>query len=160
MGITRRLFLRAGTIVGIAAVTPFAGNKAFGQKIGSPQTGNSKDSTFINTDILSFVEASDFEEQVGASFLVRTDALNTQTLELVQVKVKRDTERLYAFSLLFSSPSGAEFPQASYLFEHEKIGVFPLFVVPVKTPKGMRYEAVISRLRGPALKGATPKGSK
>jgi hypothetical protein len=85
---------------------------------------------------------------------MHTDALNAQTLELVEVKIKEESERLDGFSLLFSLPSGEYLPQASYLFEHEKIGRFPLFIVPVKTPKGTRYEAIFSRLRASLSNGS------
>jgi hypothetical protein len=104
---------------------------------------------------LSYIEPSVFEEQIGANFLMRTDALHGQELTLEQVKVKtylprkanNRSQRLDTFTLLFSSPEGAQLPQASYLFENEKMGMFPLFVVPVMTPKGLRYEAVINRMR-------------
>jgi len=137
------------------AAVPLTTYQTFGQKIGTPgnEPGDSKNSTFINTEILSFITASVFDEYIGTSFQVRTDALNTQKLELVQVKVRKTSERLETFSLLFSSPEGEHLPQASYLFEHEQIGLFPLFIVPVKTPKGMLYEAVFNRLRGPQPKG-------
>jgi uncharacterized protein DUF6916 len=159
MAITRRLFLRAGALIGIASAAPLTASAAFGQKVGKAAEagpGDSTDSIFINTGILSYIEPSVFEEQIGAIFLMRTDALHGQELKLEEVKVKTHLSRkadkrspqMDTFTLLFSSPEGAQFPQASYLFEHEQIGLFPLFVAPVMTPKGLRYEAVINRLRG------------
>ena len=145
MTLTRRVFLRTGIIAGITA-TPFVAVNAFGQNVGGGKSESGK-STFINTDLLSYITASTFEEYINTSFLIRTEELAEHKVELVQVKVIEKPGRAYGFSLLFSSDSGVELPQASYLFEHEKMGVFPLFIVPVKTPKGMRYEAVFSRLR-------------
>ncbi|MGA9768896.1 MAG: hypothetical protein WBV94_07645 [Blastocatellia bacterium] len=146
MTLTRRVFLRVGIIAGITTVAPFASGNAFGQKVGGGNSG-SDNSPFINTDLLNYVTASTFEEYVNTSFSIRTDALTEQKVELIEVRVIEKSGRLYGFSLLFSSDSEAILPQASYLFEHEKMGVFPLFIVPVKTPKGMRYEAVFNRLR-------------
>ena len=146
MTLTRRFFLRTGILAGITTVVPFASGNAFGQKVGDGESGSGK-STFINTDLLKYITASAFEEYINTSFSVRTDALTERKLELVQVKVIERPGRAYGFSLLFSSDSGEELPQASYLFEHEKMGAFPLFIVPVKTPQGLRYEAVFNRLR-------------
>ncbi|HKP86852.1 MAG TPA: hypothetical protein VJZ26_12185 [Blastocatellia bacterium] len=149
--------MRSGVITGLTAAVPLTASKAFGQKVGGPSKGgpgDAGDSTFINTDILSYITPSVFEDHIGTSFLMRADALDTQSFELAQVRVRENSERLDTFSLLFTSPDGAHFPQASYLFEHEKVGVFPLFVVPVKTPKGMRYEAIFNRLRGFSTEGS------
>ena len=156
MGITRRVFLRAGALSGITAAVPLTAYNAFGQVLGGAQKGKSEDdknSLFDNTEILSVIVPSVFEDYVGTTFLIRTDALTTHKLELVQVKERTGSGRLDTFSLLFSSPTDEDFPQATYLFEHEQIGQLPLFIVPVKTPKGMRYEAVFNRLRAPLPKG-------
>lgn len=145
MTLTRRVFLRAGIVASITSAAPFASGNAFGQKVSNDKSG-SGNSPFINTDLLNYITASTFEEYINTSFTIRTDALTEEKVELIQVKTIEKSGRLYGFSLLFSSDSGANLPQASYLFEHEKMGVFPLFIVPVKTPKGMRYEAVFNRL--------------
>jgi hypothetical protein len=150
MTLTRRVFLRTGIVVGITVV-PFASGSAFGQRVGDGKSESSK-ATFINTDLLSYITASTFEEYINTSFTIRTDALVEHKVELVQVRVIEKPGRVYGFSLLFSSDSEVELPQASYLFEHEKMGVFPLFIVPVKTPKGMRYEAIFNRLRESGVK--------
>lgn len=153
MTITRRGFLRTGIITGITTAAPFVSGNALGQKVGGGQSG-SENSPFINTDLLNYITASTFEEYLNTDFLIRTDALNVQKVELIQVRAIEKSGRLDGFSLLFSSASGASLPQASYLFEHEKMGLFPLFIVPVKTPKGMRYEAVFNRLRASGTNGS------
>ena len=49
------------------------------------------------------------------------------------------------FSLLFLGPSHLILPQAIYPFEHEALGVFEIFIVPVgKSANGVTYEAVFS----------------
>jgi hypothetical protein len=153
MTMTRRGFLSTGIIAGITTAAPFASGNAFGQKIGGGQSG-SANSPFINTDLLKYITASTFEEYLNTSFLIRTDALSAQNVELIQVRAIEKSGRLDGFALLFSSASGASLQQASYLFEHEKMGQFPLFIVPVKTPNGMRYEAIFNRLRAPGAEGS------
>lgn len=49
------------------------------------------------------------------------------------------------FSLLFLGPAATELPQAIYRFEHEDLGPFEIFIVPVgRSGDGVRYEAVFS----------------
>src|SRR5215212_6504237 len=96
MAITRRLFLRAGALLGLASAAPFTASVAFGQKAGNAAKaglGDSSSSIFINTEILSYITPSVFEEQIGASFLMRTDALHAQELKLEEVKVKTHLPR-------------------------------------------------------------------
>src|SRR5215211_3638192 len=153
MTITRRGFLRTGVVSGITAVVPLASSNAFGQK-GSGASAGAANSPFVNSDLLNFINASVFEDYLNTSFSVRTDALHTQKLELVRVRLIEYSPKLQGFSLQFASPSGANFPQATYLFEHEKMGTFPLFIVPIKTPKGIRYEAIFNRLRASGVKSS------
>jgi uncharacterized protein DUF6916 len=49
------------------------------------------------------------------------------------------------FTLLFLGPPGFILQQAIYQFEHETIGTFDLFIVPVgQSAQGISYEAVFS----------------
>ena len=51
------------------------------------------------------------------------------------------------FSLLFQGPHDRLLPQGTYQFDHDQIGSFPLFIVPVGAAKsGLQYEAVFNRL--------------
>ena len=51
------------------------------------------------------------------------------------------------FAITFQGPRDRLLPQGTYQFEHEQIGSFPLFIVPVGTTKGgIQYEAVFNRL--------------
>ena len=50
-----------------------------------------------------------------------------------------------AFSLLFTGPETRWLPQGTYGFEHDRIGNFQLFIVPVGKEGGrMQYEAVFN----------------
>ncbi|MFN8633976.1 MAG: hypothetical protein U0893_08990 [Chloroflexota bacterium] len=49
------------------------------------------------------------------------------------------------FSLLFLGPAHLILPQAIYPFEHDALGIFEIFIVPVgKSANGVTYEAVFS----------------
>jgi len=49
------------------------------------------------------------------------------------------------FSLLFLGPPNVVLPQAIYRFEHDGIGTFEMFIVPIgRTAEGVSYEAVFS----------------
>ena len=51
-----------------------------------------------------------------------------------------------SFSLVFTGPLHQFLPQRTYLFEHEKLGRFDLFIVPIgKDQNGFQYEAVFNR---------------
>lgn len=52
-----------------------------------------------------------------------------------------------SFSLVFQGPLDRMLAQGTYMFEHEQLGVFPLFIVPIGTSEGdVLYEAVFNRL--------------
>jgi hypothetical protein len=47
------------------------------------------------------------------------------------------------FSIVFRGPLEPVLPQRIYRFEHEALGAFELFIVPIGTDEsGMQYEAV------------------
>ena len=54
-------------------------------------------------------------------------------------------ERRKPFSLVFVGPPQLVLPQAIYRFEHERIGTFEIFIVPIgRTAEGVSYEVVFS----------------
>jgi hypothetical protein len=49
------------------------------------------------------------------------------------------------FSLVFLGPGDPVLPQAIYRFEHDELGAFEIFVVPIgRDETGVRYEAVFT----------------
>jgi len=51
------------------------------------------------------------------------------------------------FSLVFRGPQQPTYPQQIYPFEHDRLGRFDLFIVPVKRDAhGLYYEAVFNRV--------------
>jgi len=52
------------------------------------------------------------------------------------------------FSLFFTGPVDRYLPQQVYFIEHERMGAFELFLVPVgRDESGFRYEAVFNYFR-------------
>lgn len=86
-----------------------------------------------------------FRGATGTTFHVHVDDAHSAEVTLVQVD---DTDRRpgwETFSLLFEGP-GAAFSQGTYPVEHDLLGSFPVFLVPVLADNGVRrYEAVFNR---------------
>ena len=73
------------------------------------------------------------------------------TIELQLVEVADvSSSRQVSFSLLLRGPQQPSLAQQIYPFEHDRLGRFYLFIVPVKRDAhGMYYEAVFNRLIEP-----------
>src|SRR3954468_22159688 len=53
-----------------------------------------------------------------------------------------------SFSLVFHGPGDRMLPQGTYGFEHETMGAFVLFIVPIgQAPGVFQYQAVFNRVR-------------
>jgi hypothetical protein len=67
-------------------------------------------------------------------------------LELVEFNAGSRSAHHEAFSIVFRAPVEAPLEQRIYRLEHESLGAFELFLVPIgKSPEGVRYEAVFNR---------------
>jgi len=96
---------------------------------------------------VSLTEA-EFSKHVGSKFLLR---LEQQSLELELVEVKGylpgpgDQTGMERFSVFFEGPGANFLPQALYPLEHEQMGKFKIFLVPIsQNEQGFRYEAVFN----------------
>lgn len=82
---------------------------------------------------------------MGTNFHVHVDDTHSAEVTLVQVDDSDRRPGWETFSVLFEGP-GEAFPQATYPVEHDALGSFPLFLVPVLAEDGVRrYEAVFNR---------------
>jgi uncharacterized protein DUF6916 len=89
-----------------------------------------------------------FVAQLNTSFKVNGGAELIE-LKLVEVSEFRETPRQERFSVLFRGPRARPLSQGLYDFEHEEIGSFNLFIVPVaQDEQEISYEAVFNRVRG------------
>ena len=89
----------------------------------------------------------EFSKHVNTKFRVAVEP--PVELELIEVKgylSKPDEESgMERFSAFFNGPSERFLAQQTYSFEHDQMGAFVLFLVPVKQDQnGFRYEAVFN----------------
>ena len=97
-----------------------------------------------------------FAGRVGETFRILGDGPRPVDAALAEVTVLggsatgsavsgRDGGRPQAFSLVFRAPREAQLAQRTYRMEHDAIGAFDLFLVPIGADgDGMRYEAVFT----------------
>ena len=89
-----------------------------------------------------------FSKQLNTKFRVSLgDSL--VDLELVEVKSylskQKEHEGMERFSLYFQGPAEPHLPQQLYAFNHDQMGEFNIFIVPIgKNDAGFRYEAVFN----------------
>ena len=95
-------------------------------------------------------DTSTFSGRGGEAFRVLRDDGSTLELEFVSVTpgpVPPDDARgeRTPFSIVFRGPLEPVLPQRIYRFEHDELGSFELFIVPIGPDEsGMQYEAVFN----------------
>jgi hypothetical protein len=98
----------------------------------------------MTLDIGSAV-ASTFAEHLKSTFRFHHGRTITG-LELVEVS-DRSTGRQIGFSLVFRGPRQPLLPQQIYRVEHDRLGPFDLFIVPIEqNADGSSYEAIVNRV--------------
>ena len=87
--------------------------------------------------------------QLNTKFRLSPEPEKIVELELVEVKDSNDVEgQTERFSAFFRGPLESFLPQRTYSMEHEAMGSFELFIVPLRQDAaGFYYEAVFNRLR-------------
>jgi hypothetical protein len=149
MSITRRKFLKAGTLVALSAAIPL---KVAGQQPRKVNDGNPIDqSRDVAADPLSTYTRSTFSSYLNSIFRLYT-GYSTVDLALVEVKdlaPGANTARTGAecFSLLFRGGSVA-LKQNTYKIEHPSLGTFPLFLTPGTADDNgaQSFVAIINRI--------------
>jgi hypothetical protein len=98
------------------------------------------------TDKLSRVG---FAGHIHSKFRVLLQNRSTLELELYELADGRSTPVQEQFSLFFYGPTEPFLGQGTFQLEHQALGDFPLFLVPVgPDERGMCYEAVFNRFLG------------
>jgi hypothetical protein len=92
-----------------------------------------------------------FAEHLHSTFRIHFDPAGPVETELVEATLLRSRAQgggppgREPFSLVFRGPKEPWFPQRIYRVEHERMGSFDLFLVPIgPDAAGMRYEAVFN----------------
>jgi hypothetical protein len=98
-----------------------------------------------------FFTAETFRPRIAEPFRVALENGRTLELRLEEVRAAgeetagpdRDAGLRLPFSILFRGPLDPLLPQKTYLFEHDELGSFDLFIVPIgRDEAGTCYEAV------------------
>ena len=90
-----------------------------------------------------------FEQNLNTKFWLRDPDGARAALDLVEVHNGQAPPRYEVFSLLFRGDADRIHPQSIYAMEHEAIGAFDLFLVPVGSDQnGIKYEAIFNRASG------------
>src|SRR4051812_41136044 len=90
------------------------------------------------------VVASTFAEHINSTFRMHHE--QATALELVEV-CDASSPAHVNFSLIFRGPQQPLLPQRIYPVEHDILGRFDLFIVPIKRDaNGLCYEAVFNRV--------------
>ena len=88
--------------------------------------------------------AATFAEHLNTKF--RLIDLPGTELELVHVH-DGSSARHINFWLLFRGPLQPQLPQRIYVLDHDALGRFDLFIVPIeRDAQGLKYQAVINRV--------------
>lgn len=88
-----------------------------------------------------------FSENVNSKFLIFPEGSEALEAELVEFKEIDQSPRQEQFSVMFRGPLNAFLTQGIYRMEHDKIGTFNIFLVPIrKEQDGLYYEAAFNRL--------------
>ena len=89
-----------------------------------------------------------FLDQLQTKFQVRMPDRSPVTLQLYEVEEGHSTPTQEQFSLLFRGPKDCHLGQGTFELEHDSMGTFPLFLVPIGPDlEGMCYQAIFSRLK-------------
>jgi hypothetical protein len=95
-----------------------------------------------------------FAPHAGETFRLYANAGDSLDVELIEVTplnpitvppASQGAPRRLPFSLVFRGPREMLLPQHIYRIEHEQLGSFELFIVPIGPDQaGMRYEAIFT----------------
>jgi len=167
VAVSRRKFLKAGTLVGLSVVIPIKGVAGtFGQHAGAEQDGLFKVPAETQADQLNSLNEETFAQQLNTEFRIYTSPLTAINLELITVKrweasSDKQSDKQAAvttrsakirevdcFSVIFRGPRRMALVSGTYRVTHEQMGTFDLFISPVNDDKKERlYQAVFNRLR-------------
>jgi hypothetical protein len=109
----------------------------------------------MNVVPLETLTLARFSELVNTQFRTFISPTAELSLELAQAlpgpSSGRAGRQYESFSLIFHGPEEPLLPQGTRPFEHERLGRFDLFIVPIAREAGViKYEAVFNRLIRPA----------
>ena len=132
MLISRRTFMRAGTLAALFAGVPLATVNVLGQRIHPSPDESPVDQAQANDPLSNYTKAT-FVSYINSVFVFRPHGLRKDIeVTLMQVRDMTAAPGGECFSLLFRG-GGQALEQNTYTVEHPALGTFKLFLVPVGT---------------------------
>jgi hypothetical protein len=143
MAISRRQFVKAASLLTLAVGAPVKAAGALSWPNTLLGSNNiSESSTFLNMQ--------SFSRCLGTNFFVKDSNSKATALKLIEVhnwQHNSDSKGKECFSLIFRATDTTRLFQNTYAVEHNSLGSFQLFVVPIRRNHNARYyEAVFNRL--------------
>lgn len=146
MSISRRKFLRTGTLAALTAGLPL---KALADGALKTTTESSSMLNAASAEALR-LNSSAFKKCLYTKFRVNLAGAKSQFLKLVEVKhwhTQTQPADRECFSNEFLAVDGHKLRQGTYTVEHELLGKFEMFLVPLGNKNSeIRYEALFNRL--------------
>jgi hypothetical protein len=94
------------------------------------------------------LEHETFSRYLNTNFRISPGESKTVELELSTVHELLLSPQQERFAIVFRGPREQFLQQGSYSFEHDEMGEFILFIVPIhQDDSGIFYEAVFNRMR-------------
>jgi hypothetical protein len=88
-----------------------------------------------------------FQENLNTKFRLPIEPEGALELESFEIIEGVNTPTQEQFAVHFHGPLDMPFQQGMHQLEHDKMGTFKLFLVPIgRSPEGMIYEAAFNRL--------------
>lgn len=153
MTVSRRKFLKAGTMVSLAAVIPV--KSSFARQSGGGQQELFRIPAGSHADPLDILTEETFSLYVNTQFRIYTSPLTVIKVELIKVKrwehpsqpKSANAPQLDCFSVVFRGPRNVALDSRTYKVEHDQMGSFEIFISPVDDRKKLRrYQAVFNRV--------------
>jgi hypothetical protein len=89
----------------------------------------------------------DYAANLNTDFVVNFTPEFKVTMKLIEATEEVERFRQRAYSLLFQAPEDTPIAQGMLQVEHEKLGKFELFMVPVgKDDRGVLFESLFNKL--------------
>lgn len=159
MAITRRNFLRVGTTAVLAAGLPLGvAGLAYGRQARAGKGGLVKsplDPALAGQTGFAMRKAT-FAAHLNTTFLLQPEQSSELPVKLIEVadkgpatkrRQKLAQQGKECFAVIFEGRHAAALKQGTYHFQHDALGQFQLFVVPVQSKRGRHfYEAVINHI--------------
>jgi hypothetical protein len=160
MLISRRTFMRAGTLAALFAGVPLTTVNVLGQRIHPSPDESPVDQAAQQNDQLANYTKATFVSYIDSVFVFRAPGVRKDIeVTLMQVSDMTAAPAGECFSLLFRG-GGPALQQNTYTVEHPALGTFKLFLVPVGTDDNgaQGYLATINRLSPKDAMAPPPTG--